>query len=35
MKNDKEKEYPCPSCDEDKPDFRGECPVSATMKIRN
>jgi predicted ATP-dependent serine protease len=26
MQNPIEKEYPCPSCDEDKPDFRGECP---------
>lgn len=26
MKNFEEKEYNCPNCDSDKPDFRGECP---------
>lgn len=26
MKTFEEKEYNCPNCDSDKPDFRGECP---------
>ena len=26
MKLKEEKDYPCPNCDEDKPDYRGRCP---------
>lgn len=26
MNKDKEKEYPCPNCEADKPNYREQCP---------